>query len=229
MPADSPPTSDEEKTAGLAEFPAPRAKSIELADQGQKGIGRRQFLRLIGGAAVGAAAYSILEAGRANAGAGLIRPPGALPEPGFLAACLRCGKCVQACPYRALRLAGGGEGLSLGTPYIAAPRQFPCRLCQAQHCIKACPTGALAPLRDIAEARMGLAVRDEKRCLAYQGQYCLVCYGACPLTKVAMIVDQQLRPIVVKDKCTGCGVCEYACVLDPAAIVVKKRSEVERS
>lgn len=217
MPTDSPVTN---KVA---------AASTESREQGAKGIGRRQFLKLIGGAAVGAAAYTILKAGKTGAGAGLIRPPGAIPEPGFLAACIRCGKCVQACPYKALGLADGGEGLSLGTPYIPVPRQFPCRLCKAQHCIKACPTGALAPLGDIVDARMGLAVRDKKRCLAYRGQYCIVCYGACPLTRVAMIVDKQLRPIVVKDKCTGCGVCEYACVLDPAAIVVKKRTEVEHA
>ena len=28
-----------------------------------------------------------------------LRPPGALPEKDFLAACTRCGQCVQACPY----------------------------------------------------------------------------------------------------------------------------------
>lgn len=32
-----------------------------------------------------------------------IRPPGALPEEDFLAACLRCGQCVRACHQRQLR------------------------------------------------------------------------------------------------------------------------------
>ena len=34
-----------------------------------------------------------------------LRPPGALPEKDFLAACTRCGQCVQACPYDMLYLA----------------------------------------------------------------------------------------------------------------------------
>src|SRR4051794_30767256 len=30
------------------------------------------------------------------------RPPGALPEMGFLAACTRCGACTEACPPHAI-------------------------------------------------------------------------------------------------------------------------------
>ncbi len=189
---------------------------------------RRGFLKVAAGAALGAGAYFLLESGKARASPDLIRPPGALLEAAFLAACLRCGKCVQACPYHAIELATAREGLALGTPYLHRHRAQPCRLCPRQHCIAACPSGALAPLADISQARMALAVRDESRCLAYQGQYCLICLGACPLTRVAMVQDRQLRPVVVKDKCPGCGVCEYSCVLDPPAIVVKTKKEAER-
>ncbi|MFZ1606035.1 MAG: 4Fe-4S binding protein, partial [Rhodoferax sp.] len=34
-----------------------------------------------------------------------IRPPGTLRETEFLDACVRCGLCVQACPYDTLHLA----------------------------------------------------------------------------------------------------------------------------
>ena len=31
-----------------------------------------------------------------------LRPPGALAEEAFARACVRCGQCVQACPYNTL-------------------------------------------------------------------------------------------------------------------------------
>ena len=38
----------------------------------------------------------------------ILRPPGGLPEKEFLASCLKCGICVEACPYDALILAAPG-------------------------------------------------------------------------------------------------------------------------
>ena len=47
------------------------------------------------------------------------RPPGALPEIGFLAACTRCGACIDACPPHALvrvpRMAGSRPALRIST------------------------------------------------------------------------------------------------------------------
>ena len=31
-----------------------------------------------------------------------LRPPGAIPEHNFLAACIKCGQCVQVCPVEAI-------------------------------------------------------------------------------------------------------------------------------
>ncbi len=44
-------------------------------------------------------------------------------------ACVRCGQCVQACPYDALKLATLASGLSAGTPYFVA-RDIPCEMCE---------------------------------------------------------------------------------------------------
>ena len=44
------------------------------------------------------------------------RPPGALPEIGFLAACTRCGKCAEVCPPRAILTVRPDGGLAAGTP-----------------------------------------------------------------------------------------------------------------
>ncbi len=36
-----------------------------------------------------------------------LRPPGAMDEETFLRKCVRCGKCVTACPHESIELAGG--------------------------------------------------------------------------------------------------------------------------
>jgi ferredoxin-type protein NapG len=159
----------------------------------------------------------------------VMRPPGALPEPDFQAACIKCGQCVQACPFDILHLAATGDTLPLGTPYFVS-RQDPCRLCPDIPCLQACPTGALDPhLGAIADARMGLAVIDSERCLSWQGLRCEICYRVCPLQGKAITVEYYPRslskhakfvPVVHSDGCTGCGMCEHACPLHQAAIRV---------
>ena len=39
----------------------------------------------------------------------LLRPPGAIPEKDFLKTCIKCGLCVEACPFDTLRLAAPGD------------------------------------------------------------------------------------------------------------------------
>ena len=163
-----------------------------------------------------------------------LRPPGALPEADFLGACVRCGLCVRHCPPQNLRLATGSgfsTGVAVGTPYFEA-RDVPCEMCEDLPCVKACPTGALAPaLTDITQARMGLAVLiDEENCLNFLGLRCDVCYRVCPLIDQAITLQKtsnprsdrhaMLLPTVHADACTGCGKCEKACVLERPAIKV---------
>ena len=162
--------------------------------------------------------------------AGALRPPGALPEEEFLSACALCGLCAQDCPYDILKIAGLGEYVSLGTPYFVA-REEPCRMCTDIPCVPACPTGALDhALSDITKARMGLAVLiDQENCIAFQGNRCEVCFNSCPLRDKAIRLDYRpgrntgytiFAPVVVSEFCTGCGLCERACILDQAAIKV---------
>ncbi|MGD8171641.1 ferredoxin-type protein NapG [Vibrio sp. TRT 21S02] len=160
-----------------------------------------------------------------------VRPPGALPEGEFEAACVRCGLCVQACPYDTLKLATLLSPLASGTPYFDA-RSIPCEMCEDIPCVVACPTGALDPnLKDIDDARMGTAVLiDHETCLNWQGLRCDVCYRVCPLIDKAITLEHvrnertgyhaKLIPTVHSDVCTGCGKCEQACVLDVSAIKI---------
>jgi ferredoxin-type protein NapG len=156
-----------------------------------------------------------------------LRPPGALAEGDFHAACIKCGQCVNACPYDTLKLAGAGGDMPIGTPYFT-PREIPCYLCPDIPCMKACPTGALSPeLEDINASRMGLAVIDLENCLSWKGLRCEICHRECPLKGRAIVLEAHPRgiskhamffPIVHSDACTGCGICEKACPTTEAAI-----------
>ena len=160
-----------------------------------------------------------------------IRPPGAMPEKEFLSSCSRCGICVRDCPYDILKLAEPGEDVALGTPYFNA-RTGPCEMCEDIPCIPNCPTGALDhALTDINESRMGLAVLiDQEECIAFHGLRCEVCFNVCPIRGDAISLEYRHNarsgkhalfiPIVHSDHCTGCGLCERACIMEKAAIKI---------
>ena len=138
-----------------------------------------------------------------------------------------CSLCVEACPYDTLRRTEFGDErgagvLATGTPWFDA-RENPCWLC-ADHetfrCIAACPTGALQPTK-LEDFAIGEAVIDHDLCLAYNGVTCRVCWHACPFPDRALRYDKLLHPVVDAECCIGCGLCEHACLTQPAAIVVK--------
>ena len=81
--------------------------------------------------------------------------------------------------------------------------------------------------------QMGVAIIDIKDCIAYWGIQCDACYRACPLLDKAIYMEYRknertgkhakLLPVVDPDHCTGCGLCEHACVTEIAAIKVLPR------
>lgn len=101
-----------------------------------------------------------------------IRPPGAIPEAHFLAACIKCGQCVQVCPVQAITLADVDDGFGLGVPYIDARAQACDFSCDAMQCVLACPTGALDHgIAKPEETTIGFArLAAPERCLALQGK-----------------------------------------------------------
>lgn len=137
---------------------------------------RREFIRtsLLGVGVLGATLSGLLPlAGHTNA---RLRPPGAikdrLQEQAFLAACIKCGQCVQVCPVEAIHLCDLTDGVGIGTPFIRARDQACDFSCDGLQCVLACPTGALT--HDInypGQARMGLArLARPESCLAVRGQ-----------------------------------------------------------
>ena len=203
---------------------------------------RRRFIltmaRGVGLAALGGLVWSAY-VDEVTANKLVLRPPGALAEEDFLKTCIKCGMCVEACPFDTLVLAKPGDNKPLGTPYFE-PRKVPCYMCTDIPCVPVCPTGALDQDSvttngelDINISQMGTAVIDTKNCIAFWGIQCDACYRACPLLDQAIYLEYEknertgkhafLKPIVNSDFCTGCGLCERACVTDKAAIFVLPR------
>jgi ferredoxin-type protein NapG len=170
----------------------------------------------------------------------ILRPPGAKNEPDFLRMCIKCGQCAIACPYDTLHIAKPGDSKPLGTPFFI-PREVPCYMCTDIPCVPVCPTGALdidsvsnvvegKKVLDVNKSKMGLAVVDESSCIAFWGIQCDACYRACPLLDKAINLEYKrnsrtgkhayLIPKVDSEFCTGCGLCEHACVTKKPAIFV---------
>jgi ferredoxin len=170
----------------------------------------------------------------------LIRPPGARPEPDFLARCVKCGECMKVCTTNGLQptfLEAGPEGI--WSPMLVPTRgycEFSCTLCG-----QVCPTGAIRPLAPAEKAqwRIGTAMFDRGRCLPHaHATPCIVCEEVCPTPAKAIwfeevvVKDRDGRPVTVKQPhvdlklCIGCGICEAKCpVSDRPAVHVTSIGE----
>ncbi len=182
-----------------------------------------------------------------------LRPPAALPEDEFLKVCIKCGLCSEACYNRpqnrdkdgkqragTLKMAKAEDRVTIGTPFFV-PSDVPCYMCDDIPCVPVCPTEALDITKvtnkdgklDPKMMDMGLAVVDQNSCIAFWGIQCDACYRACPLMDEAIKLKYDknertgkhafLKPVVDMNACTGCGLCEKACVTEKPAIFVLPR------
>ncbi len=88
----------------------------------------------------------------------ILRPPGAVPEEIFPAKCIRCGRCVEVCPYEAIVPRDIRNGIYAGTPLIDVTK-IPCYLCMK--CVEVCPTGTLSRISQ-TETRMASSCPFQK-------------------------------------------------------------------
>jgi ferredoxin-type protein NapG len=145
-----------------------------------------------------------------------LRPPGALPETEFMAACTRCSDCLNLCPHGAIFMASDRYREAEGTPMID-PARAPCWMCADTPCITACLPRALVRRGD-ALPRMGTARILTLNCLAHEGTPCTTCFERCPVPGALRVDDG--RPAVFAELCTGCGVCQHVCPAPRNAILL---------
>lgn len=214
------PTLVEEEDAALKRMSSPEqlsasehATSIQREFASKHMPSRRSFI--VGGAAlvacglIGSALHPLLSQ------ADVLRPPGSVDEEDFVARCIRCNRCVSACPTDILEPMGIEGGLiQMRTPQLHYSRNYePCIFCD--ECWHVCPTEAIGPVDPYAplEGRIGVAIIHTSQCLAYlNAGACGICVEACPYE--ALDLDVQQRPLVKSDYCNGCGECVKIC---PAA------------
>lgn len=144
-----------------------------------------------------------------------LRLPGAVKENQFLGTCIKCGQCVQVCPYDSVRLLDINSGAAMGTPVII-PSERGCYLCDLLPCVLSCPSGALN--HDVSEAKdvkMGkAAVVSPDSCFGMTGETVteeqialLIAHGS--KTPVEKELAEKLKNYIGKP-CTICrDLCPY--------------------
>lgn len=201
-------------------------------------VSRRTLCLGVGGAAVMLGLGSLKNIGSTP----ITRPPGGQDEGRLVSACIRCQKCVEVCPRRAIKPAHVETGLlNLRTPTMNFNDDY-CDFCAESNagdplCVKVCPTEALALPENATDKStiIGKAVINEDECLAFRLAGCRFCYDACPYE--ALELDENNCPHVIYDACNGCGACESVCVslqngsistgATSRAIVIKTVEEIE--
>jgi polyferredoxin len=158
----------------------------------------------------------------------VLRPPGALKEEAFLDRCIRCGNCMKVCVTNGLQpvmLEAGWSGL--WTPQLVPEIgycEYQCHLCG-----NVCPTGAIPKLTSEEKKlrKIGIAVIARNICLPWgEDKNCIVCEEHCPTPEKAIKLEEDsssgrkmLKPVVRKDLCIGCGICQKVCPVRPARAV----------
>ncbi|MFP4475827.1 MAG: 4Fe-4S binding protein [Desulfatibacillaceae bacterium] len=179
-----------------------------MGEEPMPDFGRRGFIvaAAAGAAAIPAMRLSAYTGTRPDAR--LVRPPGSVAEPDFLARCLRCGQCMRVCPTNVIHPAGLGSGVeALWTPVL----DFRAGISGCRHncvlCGHVCPTAAIRPLTmeqrmgagryaDQGPVRCGTAFIDRGRCLPWaMDRPCIVCQENCPVSPKAIYTRIEFRTV----------------------------------
>lgn len=191
-----------------------------MKEQEYAGQQRRGFFRDAAAHIIGPLANYIDERTATPRAPTWLRPPGAIEESLLIDTCQRCGACVEACPADAIFPLAESWGGGAGTPGID-PDRAACVVCDGLQCTTVCPSGALLPVLDPRQIRMGLAEVYAPLCVRSHDESCTLCVDHCPMGEEAIRFPNTGPPEVLAAGCVGCGVCQLYCPTSPKAIVVK--------
>jgi ferredoxin-type protein NapG len=135
-----------------------------------------------------------------------LRPPGGQDEGRLLSMCMRCDRCRSACPTSCIGTGVLEDGLlGVRTPVMDYSLGG-CTFCN--RCIESCPSGALVAFDPHAD-KIGMAAIHADVCIAFRSPgSCEKCKDSCEFDAVTI---SQGHPVIVRDRCNGCGRCENAC------------------
>ena len=169
-----------------------------------------------------------------------VSPPGSLSHNNLNNKCTACLLCVNQCPDKIIRPSVTEYGwTAVMQPTLSFERGY-CRT-DCTVCSDVCPTDAITKLtkENKTKVAMGNAVYVRENCIVVKDDVnCDGCWRICPTDAItreyrdggapyippadkpdANTVDLRLVPMVDKNKCIGCGACEYICPARPLAAI----------
>lgn len=145
-----------------------------------------------------------------------LRPPGSAEN--FESLCIKCGQCVQVCPYHSIELLGLDDGINIASAYIN-PSKRGCYLCDLFPCVLACPSGALDhSINSIKDVKMGVAVvRDIQKCYATLNKSVSQDNISTLLErKTYNQREEEAKKIIENNINKSCSLCVDSCLVDGA-------------
>jgi ferredoxin len=153
-----------------------------------------------------------------------IAPPGAVSLKNMKQHCTACQLCISACPNNVLR--PSKKLATLMQPEMSFEKGY-CRP-ECIECSSVCPSGAIKSITTAQKSviAVGSAVFVEQNCIVLKdNEQCNACEVQCaPQAIVMRKLDPEnnnslMVPVVDKEKCTGCGACEYVCPARPLSAI----------
>lgn len=170
-----------------------------------------------------------------------VSPPGSIGHENLNDKCTACLLCVSQCPSKIIRPSINEYGwTAIMQPTLSFEKGYCRTTCTI--CSDVCPTDAIKKLGKENKTKMavGHAVYVRENCVVVNDDVnCDGCWRICPTEAISRVyrntgeayiepegpnantntVNLRLVPSVNKDKCIGCGACEYICPARPLSAI----------